>query len=270
MLVAALFRHDGVPQDPRHLPVHRPPLEIAEPHALRRQHRHIAIGQKKHVARVTQNGGDVGGHEVFVIAQPDHHGRSIARRHNLIRVRPRDEHQGEHAREFLDGGAHGFFQVAAEMLLHQVRDDLGIGLGFENVPFGFQLVLQRQVVFHDAVMHHHDVALAVAMRVRVLFGGPSVRSPSRVPDSVAAIHRNHADGVFQVAQFALGAAHRQLLVVTIDGDAGGVVSPVFQPLQALQNNRHGLVPADIAHDSAHLIIIGAVNCVHHGVTKNTE
>ena len=131
----------------------------------------------------------------------------------------------------LDGRAHGFFQIALEVLLHQVRDDLGVGFGLELVSFALQLLLQRQVVLDDAVMHHDDVALAVAVRVGVLFGGPAVGCPARVPDAECAIDRVAADVLFQVAKLALCAADIELLVIAQDRKARGIISAIFQPPQ---------------------------------------
>jgi hypothetical protein len=48
--------------------------------------------------------------------------------------------------------------LPGEIFLHQVRDHFGVGLGFENVPFFFQLVFQRQIVFDDAVVDHDNIA----------------------------------------------------------------------------------------------------------------
>jgi hypothetical protein len=53
-----------------------------------------------------------------------------------------------------------------------VRDDLGVGLRLEDVPLRLQLVLQLEVVLDDAVVDDDDLAGAVAVRVRVLFGRP--------------------------------------------------------------------------------------------------
>ena len=89
-----------------------------------------------------------------------------------------------------------------EVLLDQVRDDFGVGLGLEDVAFVLQLLLERQVVFDDAVVHHDDVARAIAVRMGVLFGGAAVRGPAGVADAVAAIDRVQADGLFEIAQFA--------------------------------------------------------------------
>ena len=68
-------------------------------------------------------------------------------------------------------------------------DDFGIGFGLKGVAFVLQLLFEGQVVFHNAVMHHHDVAGAVAMRVSILFGGAPVGGPPGVTDAIAAIDR---------------------------------------------------------------------------------
>ena len=141
------------------------------------------------------------------------------------------------------------------MLLHQVGDHFGVGLGPELVALVEELLLQGQIVLDDPVVHHDHVAFAVAMGVGVFFGGTSVSGPTRVPDPVGSIHRAHAQGFFEVAQFPLGAANRKLPIVAIDGQARRVVSPVLEPFQALEDDRNGFPRSDIAHDSTHSSII---------------
>ena len=97
MLEAALFRHDRVPGHVLHLALDRLAVEVGELHAVGSDHRHVAVGQKENVARVIENRGHVGGHEVFVVPQADHRRRAIARRHDLVGIVGRDHRQGEHA-----------------------------------------------------------------------------------------------------------------------------------------------------------------------------
>ncbi len=185
-----------------YLPLHRAAVEIGQVYAFRRKHGQVTIRQEKHVARVMQNGRHVRRHEVFVFAQPDHHRRPETRGHDFVRIGSRNGRQREHAGDFLDGRAHGLLEIPVEVLLHQVRDDLGIGLRFELVAFRLQSLLQRQVILDDAVVYHYDVAGAVAVRVRVFLGGPPVRGPSGMPDAERAIHGVQPDDFFQIAQFA--------------------------------------------------------------------
>ena len=88
VLVAALFRHDRVPEDVLNLAVDRASVEIAELHAILREDSHIAIGEEKHIARVAEDGGHVGGDEVFALAETDDDRRTLARGDDLVRIPP--------------------------------------------------------------------------------------------------------------------------------------------------------------------------------------
>ena len=68
MLVAALFGHDGVPQDVRDLALHGAAVEIGEVDAAFGEHGDVAIGQKKHVAGVAEHGRYVRSHEILTVA----------------------------------------------------------------------------------------------------------------------------------------------------------------------------------------------------------
>ena len=118
-------------------------------------------------------------------------------------------------------------------------------------PSACSCCFERQVVFDDAVVHHHDFALAVAVRVRVLLGGTAVGGPARVADPEGAVDGIQPDGVLQVPQLALGAPDLQLVIAAVNRQARRVVSAILQPLQALQNDRDGALCPDVAHDSAH-------------------
>jgi hypothetical protein len=74
-------------------------------------------------------------------------------------------------------------------LFDQVRDDLGVGLGDELVALRGELALEFEIIFDDAVVDDDDAAGAVAVRVRVLFGGAAVRGPARVADAECAVER---------------------------------------------------------------------------------
>ena len=93
---------------------------------------------------------------------------------------------------------HGVLEaVVLPFLLDQVRDDFGVGLGLELVPLRRQLALELEIVLDDAVVHDDDAAGAVAMRVRVLFGGPAMRGPARVAEAVHAGERLGLDRRFR-------------------------------------------------------------------------
>ena len=138
-----------------------------------------------------------------------------------------------------------------EIFLHQVSDDFGVGLGGELVAFFDELALQGKVVFDDAVVHDHDASGAVAMRMGILFRGTAVRGPARVADAVGAVERLQADDLFQVAQLAFGAANLQTVAIAAHRDSGGIVAAIFQPPQALDDDRDHPLLANVSHDAAH-------------------
>ena len=75
-------------------------------------------------------------------------------------------------------------QVAGltEMVVNQVRDDFGIGLGFEVIPEALQVRALFLVVLDDAVVHHRDF-VARDDRMGVELGDAAVRGPARVADA---------------------------------------------------------------------------------------
>ena len=74
-------------------------------------------------------------------------------------------------------------QVAVVVALDQVGDDLGVGLGAEDVAVVLEVLAQLGVVLDDAVEDDVDLVVAVAVGMRVLLGDPAVRGPARVGDS---------------------------------------------------------------------------------------
>ena len=55
----------------------------------------------------------------------------------------------------------------------------------------------------------------------------------------------------RLRSFAGRAANFQLAVVADDGDAGGIVAAIFEAPEAVENQRHDALWADIADNSAH-------------------
>ncbi len=217
----------------------------------------IAVAEKEKVARVKEDRGHIAGDEVFVVTESDHRGRTIASGDDLVGLVGRDHGDGEHAGQLLHRLAYRFFQrltifARAEILLDQMSDDFGVGLGRELVAFGDQLLLQRDIVLDDAVVDDDDLAGAVAMGMSVLFRGTPMRRPAGVADAVGAVERLQADDLFQVAQLAFGAANLQASAIAGDRDAGRVVAAILQPPQAIDDDRHYPLLANVTNNSAHV------------------
>jgi len=142
-------------------------------------------------------------------------------------------------------GLHGIEQIAFVVAVDEMADHLGVRLAAEAIALGLQCRAQLAVVLDDAVVHERDApgpahgvgAGAVAeMRVGVMHRGRTVGRPARVGDA------GHAFDVLLVdllEEFGhAGGAARTLQALGIDGNPAGVIAAVFQPLQALDQDRN--------------------------------
>src|SRR5437660_9247698 len=100
--------------------MHAASVEAGELDPFRRENSKIAVVQKKHVARVTQDRGHVRGNEILSIANADHDRGTGTRRNNLVRIETGDHSQGEHAGQLFYRFTYGLLQIALKVLFHQV------------------------------------------------------------------------------------------------------------------------------------------------------
>ena len=140
--------------------------------------------------------------------------------------------------------------VVLRFALDEVRDDLGIGLGDERVPLALQFLLQIEVVLDDPVVDHDDLSRAVAVRVRILFRRPTVRGPTRVADAVFTNEGIRDDDLFQVRQFARASSQVDDATGN-DRNPSRVVAAILEFAQAVDQDRHDVLRADVADDSTH-------------------
>ena len=85
-------------------------------------------------------------------------------------------------------GAQRVRDIARVRLLHEVREDLGVGLGVEAVAARRELVAQVREVLDDAVVDDRDLARAVHVGMGVEVVGPAVGRPAGVREA----HAPHA------------------------------------------------------------------------------
>src|ERR1700730_7845460 len=251
MVVAALFRHDGVPGDMLRRALDGPAVMIHYADALLGKHGDVAVGEEKDFARVLQQRGNVAGNKKFALADADHGRWSHTCRNDLVRVFRRHEHERVDAAQLFQRAAYGFFEWRGlGMLLHQVRDDFGVGFRDELVSLALQLLFELQIVFDNAVVHDNDLAGAVAMRVRVLFGRSAMGGPARVADSVGALDRRFLENFFEIAQFSRRPPHFQLGLVH-HRDSRRVISAVFELAQTFNYDGNDFFRPNITDNSAH-------------------
>ena len=152
---------------------------------------------------------------------------------DFIRVAFGDHREREHSRNFFDGTPDRILKIAFKVSFHQVGDHLSVGLGHKFVTLELELMLQREVIFDDAVVNYDKIAAAITMGVGVFFSGAAVGGPTCVADPIRAIEGINSDCFFKVAEFTRCPPDRELMISIVNGDAGRIVSTIFKPPQPI-------------------------------------
>src|SRR5690606_21833691 len=97
--------------------------------------------------------------------------------------------------------------------------------------------LQHRIVFDDAVMDEHEVAVIGNVGMRIDIVGFTVRGPSRMAHAGSSCQRRRSDDRFKIGHLSLLLKNGQAFIE--QGDAGTVVTPVFQLPQSLNQDRVG-------------------------------
>ncbi len=250
--VAALLGHVQVPVHVGDGGIEGPAGLVEEGDGVRREARHLAVGEHHHVARGVDHGDDVAGDVAAALAAAHHDGRVLAGDDDDAGLVGAHDGQAVGADEAARGVGDGRLEVAhvGVGLLHQVGDHLGVGVALEGVAARGELLAQLGEVLDDAVVHHGDVAGARGMGMRVGLGGPAVGGPARVADAAGAREVEVGQRVGEPRHLPLAADHLERAVL-LDGDARRVVAAVLQPRQPLDEDALGRVGPRVAHDSAH-------------------
>ena len=182
-LVSGLLGSVLVPGDLDHVARHRLPVGVDDSRPLGVDGDDLPVLEPEGGAGLGQERGDRGGDEGLALAEADDQRALLTCCDEAVGMLGVHGDEGVMAAELAEGGADRVGQVAAVVLLDQVSDDLGIGLGAESVALGHELAPQLRVVLDDPVEHDVDLVDAVAVRVRILLGDPPVRRPARVAEA---------------------------------------------------------------------------------------
>ena len=145
-----------------------------------------------------------------------------------------------------------FFVIIAD----QMRQHLGVGVGFEFVSGVEQFLFERVVIFDDAVVDDGDSAGLIQVRMGIFVRGRAVRGPARVADAEISLDRfGFQKSREPLANFALFLAHEQVAAAH-HGNACAVVAAIFQPPQSFKQDGRGRFFPDVSNDAAHKIFIG--------------
>ena len=125
---------------------------------------------------------------------------------------------------------------------------LGVGLAFEDVALGHQFGLQLGEILDDAVMDQHNPARLVRMGIG---GGRSpVGGPAGVTDADRGSQRLCQQDRLQFPDLALGPTALNAPVHQ-HRNASGIIAPVLQPLQAVDQTGNRRARPGHADDAAH-------------------
>jgi hypothetical protein len=247
--IALADRGTGQPRQ-LHLALHLIAIGRKEAGALPVHHRPVAIVQIGDAAGQRRQRQRVGADEHLVLAEPNGQWRTMLRADDQLGM-AREDHrerigalQTAQRRPGRGNRIHAALQVEVDELRHR----LGVRLGREFLPLGFQLGAQLGVILDDAVMDDGDARGAV--RMRIAFGWCAMCRPPRVADPDAAGQRRALEGRREIAELPLGAAALDMAVHQ-GRDAGAVVAAIFEPPQRVQQQRSRRTRPDHSHDATH-------------------
>ena len=204
--------------------------------AVARHDHPVAVFQVADGAGERRQRDGVGADIHRALAKTDRQWRAAPRADQKIVLAGEQEGERERAAQARQGGLHrGNRRSAAfHFLGDEMRDNLGVGLGGELGALLFQLAAQLVEILDNAVVHHRQFFGGMGMRV--VLGRPAVRRPARVADADRAGKRLAQQPGFKIAEFAFGAAARQLAVFE-RGDAGGIIAAIFEALERIDELR---------------------------------
>ncbi len=231
-------------------PFDRLVLGVVDLDAAAGDHRPVALVE---IADPVGPGPDrqgVGADIHLAVAEADGQRRAAAGDHQQILLAIEQEGQREGALQPLQRRGAGLArrQLLVEIVADQMSDDLGIGLGGEDMAEALELAPQLAEVLDDAVVHDRDPV--GRMRMGVGLARPAMRRPAGVADADGAVDRVLAQAPLQIGQLALGPA---ALDPAADqgGDAGRIIAAILQALQRLDQAGRDRPGPDDADDAAH-------------------
>ena len=251
MLVAALFRLNGIPGDLLELRLAGFPGGIEQADPAARNHGNFMFVEKKNRSRVRQHGRNIRCDESLAIDAAHNERRAFADRDDLFGIVGGENGESEETLEFLERRKNGFLEISLEILFDQMRDDFGVGLRCELVSFRDETALQRQVVLNDAVVRNDDAAFAIAMRMRVFFGRTAMSRPARVTESELTGNRFLLEQIFKILQLARTPNDLQLAVLD-NGDSRRVIAAIFERLESAHDDGNRIARSYVSEYSAHV------------------
>src|SRR5882724_2327047 len=115
-------------------------------------------------------------------------------------------------------------------MMNAVSNDFGIGFRCETVTQAFEIAAQSLVILDDPVVYDRD-AVAREVRVSVVRGRNAMSRPPGMGNADVAADRSRVECILQNLHLAHGPDAGDAAALE-HGDAGRIVTPVFQPAQS--------------------------------------
>jgi hypothetical protein len=112
----------------------------------------------------------------------------------------------------------------------QVGDNLRVCLGCKGMPLRFEFVFEFLEIFHDAILHNHNVPALVGVGVGVFLRDAAVGCPTGVSNAKITDQLGSLKLGRKVAQFAHTALYLELRCGVIDRNASRIIPAVFKSL----------------------------------------
>ena len=253
VLVAALLGSLDVPRDAGNGLFDRLAGAVKNRVAVGTHLGELTVVKIDHIFRVRHKRRHVGGEEVLTRANADDQRAAVAREEHLLRTVGAQNADRIAALQTAKCLHDGVLQVAVTGVVHiqQMDDDLRVRLTMEPEPLGLQHLAQLHEVFNDAVLHDGELAVVAHVRVGVRLRRRAVRCPARMAEAdiavkIATVMRFGQ----QILDLAAGLGKLDRAAVE-HGDAGRVITAVFELLESFEKDRRSLLRADVSNDSTH-------------------
>ena len=119
------------------------------------------------------------------------------------------------------------------------------------ISFPGQFCFQGLIILDDTVVDQRKFMVLGIMRVRVHIARFAMRSPAGVGNTHCTGNILAFSRTLQVLDLSFGFVDDQIAIVVHQRHTRAVITPVFEPGQALDQDRIGLAPSDITYDSTH-------------------
>ncbi len=120
-----------------------------------------------------------------------------------------------------------------------MREHLRVCVGFESVSSGEKFVFERVVIFNDAVVNDGDFTGLVKMWMTIFVGRNPMRRPARMSDADISRDGFGLQNLCKTfADFPSFFTDGQRAAIR-HGDARAVITAIFQPPQAFQQDGRG-------------------------------